>query len=194
MRIIRTICAPALVLAMPAFLTFQIAAMPMVSCDQDACELWAQIMPCAMERGDAVDEPIAEMGGCCQGKKVPSPEPSGCCQSDKIPPSRGGCAGGGAAPPPCAQKTDQPDTPDNPQCPENQPLCGLCPFVPVAAEAATKPRAPEVRTQILPAIHIPTILSQSVEGPWEIRNHAPPLTALVRAGPDRRVDLCSFLL
>ncbi|GAB4325564.1 MAG: hypothetical protein Kow0074_19400 [Candidatus Zixiibacteriota bacterium] len=193
MRIVRTICAPALVLAIPAFIAFQIAARPMVSCGKNACELMVQIMPCTMVQVDAVDEPVAEMGGCCQ-KKAPPPEPTGCRNTVETSSPCSRCTSVETSVPVRAESHAAGDDSEEPQCPGNAPLCGLCPLIPVAAEPAAKTRAPDVRVHVLPIVHCSATLTQSYEGLWEKHNHAPHTTILARAGPDRRVELCSFLL
>ena len=47
-RLMKSICAPALLLAVPAFLAFQIAAKPLYFCAKQVCDFAATVMPCEL--------------------------------------------------------------------------------------------------------------------------------------------------
>jgi len=196
MRLFRTICAPAFVLAIPAFLAFQMAARPILSCGENACDLLVLVMPClapdgatcaqkptSVRTGCCLDEePVELVGGCCAAKPEPKPSPcAGCAENDEPEPL-------------CSQShknsTDMPSG----RCPEGKPLCVLCPTIPVAAEPSPTRALRRPSTQILAALHIPKVTTEVPSGPLLIDSHAPPFSCLARAGPQRRVMLCSFLL
>ena len=194
MRTLRTICVPAFVVAIPAFMAFQVAARPMLLCGKDACDLVAQLIPCMMRSVES-QTVVAEvvLPGCCR-EDAPKEPGVGCCESVKETSPCSGCLGKNSS----EQLSDHDESNDSPSeppcCPEGLPMCALCPSIPVAADLSSKPRVPELRVQVLPSLHIPSFLAHAVQGPWGIRSHAPPLSDLTRAGPERRIDLCSFLL
>lgn len=198
MRFFRTICAPAFVLAIPAFLAFQMAARPILSCGENACDLLERMMPClGLTDADCGTRTIAQGTRCCLPQK-PVESITGCCTEKSQPEPASspcsGCAEKGSTEPLCSQSGEDPTEMPNGRCPEGKPLCLICPTVPVAAEPSPTRALRRPSTQILAAIQIPKVTTEVLRGPLLIESHAPPFSALARAGPERRTAFCSFLL
>ena len=177
MRFFRTICAPAFVLAIPAFLAFQMAARPILSCGEDACDLLERVMPClGLTDAACGSQPVAQKTGCCFAEKPV--EPVGGCCAEKVaakpkPSPCSGCVGNDAPEPLCNKSADEPTEMPNGRCPEGTPLCLICPTVPVAAEPSPTRALRRPLTQIVVAVAIPRTTTEVPRGPLLIESHAP---------------------
>ena len=191
MRFLRTICTAAFVLTIPAFITFQVAARPMLSCGEDPCEMLIQLMSCQSPAGQASASEPAAVVSSCSSEDLSTPAAGGCCKSDQEPSPRAERGGSEAANHPCGRGAA---TDHEGRCPEGLPLCALCPLAPVAVEPAPGLNLRSAPDPTLHAVNIPALFAEALHGPQVIYSHAPPLSALARAGPERRLQICSFLL